>query len=34
MLKSSSLKGYIGTMNNTDSSVEDFISLLKPELWH
>ena len=32
MLKSSSHKSYIGTMNNTDSSVEDFISLLKPRV--
>ena len=32
MLKSSSHKSYIGTMNNTGSSVEDFISLLKPRV--
>ena len=32
MLKSYSHKSYISNMNNTDSSVEDFISLLKPRV--
>ena len=32
MLKSHSHKSYITKMNNTDSSVQDFISLLKPRV--